>query len=149
MKNYKRYIPIILLILHCGLIFFFSSQNAESSTAVSQGILRKLLGFVPVVRSLDQAAFLEAEHFIRKTAHFTLYMLLGVYAYLSAETVVSKHKVLVTLLFCLAYAASDELHQLFSSGRSGQISDVLLDFCGSFVGMSVTAFITKRLKKGV
>ena len=149
MRNLKRYIPLVLLVLHCGLIFFFSSQNAESSTAVSQGILRKLLGFMPVVRSLDQATFLEVEHFIRKTAHFVLYMILGVYAYLSAETVISKRKILVTLLFCLAYASSDELHQLFSNGRSGQISDVLLDFCGSFVGMSATVIITKRLKKGV
>ena len=34
-----------------------------------------------------------------------------------------------------AYAATDEFHQLFVPGRSGQISDVILDSAGAALGV--------------
>ena len=36
---------------------------------------------------------------------------------------------------CFLYACTDELHQLFSSGRSGQFDDVLLDSIGALLGI--------------
>lgn len=147
MKSFKRYIPVVLLILHCGLIFFFSSQNAESSSGMSKGLLRMILELTPVVKNFSEPMFLATEHIVRKTAHFVLYLILGIYAYLSAESVDLKRKLLPALLFCLVYAASDEFHQLFTAGRSGQISDVCLDFCGSSVGVGITTLIKKKLKK--
>jgi len=147
MKKVKRFVPIILLILHCGLIFFFSSQNAESSSGMSKGLLRMILELTPVVKNFSEPMFLATEHIVRKTAHFVLYLILGIYAYLSAESVDLKRKLFPALLFCLLYAATDEFHQLFSAGRSGQISDVLLDFCGSAAGVGITVFVKKKLKK--
>ena len=34
------------------------------------------------------------------------------------------------------YAASDEIHQLFVPGRSGQLSDVILDSAGALAGVA-------------
>ena len=39
-----------------------------------------------------------------------------------------------SLWTCALYAVSDEIHQLFVSGRSCQLTDVLLDSAGAFVG---------------
>ena len=41
---------------------------------------------------------------------------------------------MISLLICLIYAFSDEIHQLFVLGRSGEFRDVLIDFCGSILG---------------
>lgn len=77
------------------------------------------------------------QHLARKSAHFLLYMVLGI---LSAAAL-SRHIGKTFLLFVLAeavsilYACSDELHQHFSAGRSPQITDVLLDAAGALFGV--------------
>ena len=147
MKNFKRYIPIILLILHCCLIFFFSAQDAKSSASLSKGIVRTVIEATPGVKKLEKSQIDKVEHITRKIAHFVLFLMLGIYAYLSAESLGTRNKLMVALLFCLAYAASDELHQLFSNGRAGRISDVVLDFCGSLTGVTVTFLLRKKLEK--
>jgi VanZ family protein len=37
--------------------------------------------------------------------------------------------------FCLTYAASDEIHQLFIRERSGQLLDVAIDTVGILIGL--------------
>jgi len=43
-----------------------------------------------------------------------------------------KYFILTTLLIVIAYAITDELHQLFVLGRHTAISDVLIDSIGIF-----------------
>ena len=47
-----------------------------------------------------------------------------------------------------AYAATDELHQLLVPGRSGQLSDVILDSAGALAGLlvlgAVRFFVRRR-----
>lgn len=49
------------------------------------------------------------------------------------------------LLFALAatavYAATDEVHQLFVPGRSGQLQDVLIDTAGGALGLGLLALV--------
>ena len=49
--------------------------------------------------------------------------------------VINTKLVLLSLLICFLYACSDEIHQLFIVGRSGNAYDVLIDTIGSFFGM--------------
>lgn len=44
-------------------------------------------------------------------------------------------------LIAALYAASDEIHQLFVPGRSGQLSDVILDSAGALAGVAVFTVI--------
>ncbi len=46
-------------------------------------------------------------------------------------------KIFQALLICLLTAISDEIHQLFIVGRSGEVRDVLIDLAGSAVGVAV------------
>lgn len=48
-----------------------------------------------------------------------------------------------------AYAATDEFHQLFVPGRSGQLKDVLIDTAGGALGLVLLALILylKRRRK--
>lgn len=75
------------------------------------------------------------DHAVRKTAHFAEYAILG-FLLTGAASLGNGWKSFLQPGFTGAlYAASDEFHQLFVPGRSGQISDVLLDSAGVCFGV--------------
>ena len=54
---------------------------------------------------------------------------------------------LIPAAFCLLYAASDELRQLFAD-RGARVGDVILDFCGAVFGIAflhLTVWLTARI----
>ena len=69
-----------------------------------------------------------------------------------SDTKLSNVKLSDAKLFLLAlcssflYACTDELHQLFVSGRSGQFTDVLIDTLGALFGCLLLLMI-RRLRK--
>ena len=81
-------------------------------------------------------------------AHFTIYATLGLSVFSMFKMLIEKIKpvytVIISTLFCLLYAISDEIHQTFVPGRSGQISDVILDTSGALLGI-ITAFLIIKL----
>jgi len=46
----------------------------------------------------------------------------------------------------MSYSISDEIHQLFVPGRSGQVTDVILDSCSSFIGMMLIKRVSRKYK---
>lgn len=44
---------------------------------------------------------------------------------------------LYSLLTVMLYASTDEFHQIFVEGRSGKVTDVLIDTCGAALGIFV------------
>ena len=90
---------------------------------------------------------------IRKSGHFLEYAALGaaVYQLLQAIDRVPRGvwpRRLAAWGLAVAYAATDELHQLFVSGRSGQPTDVLIDACGALAGIAVAVLLTRVRQKG-
>ena len=77
----------------------------------------------------------------RKAAHYFVYFVL---AFLIMNTLfimgVKRHTLIITGIICIFYAMSDEYHQTFVSGRTGQISDVLLDSSAALI----SAFLYHR-----
>src|ERR1700738_3783131 len=47
-----------------------------------------------------------------------------------------KRAALISIAICVAYAGSDEYHQTFVHGRSGEVSDVVIDGAGAALAMS-------------
>lgn len=145
----KRIILYILLIFWMGLIFFLSNEPAIESADTSNEIVMKV---VSVVENVVDYEFSEDEvnnYFsfpIRKMAHLTLYLVLGVIIYNLLNTYNIKNKLLLSFMFCLLYALSDEIHQLFVIGRSGEIRDVLIDSCGSFLGIFLSSKILQNTR---
>ncbi|MDA1186152.1 MAG: VanZ family protein [Acidobacteria bacterium] len=43
----------------------------------------------------------------------------------------------VAIVIAVAYAASDEVHQMFVPGRTADVLDLLADACGAIVGTAV------------
>lgn len=133
-----------------SLIFFFSSQTADESSKASRGILDKVVSVLTVVDSdASKAELEEGLHIlIRKAAHFTIYLLLGISAMNSACMFLKKSlrtQVFVSILFCALYAVSDEIHQYFVPGRAMMAVDVLIDTVGAAVGCGIFVFIGNKL----
>ena len=84
---------------------------------------------------------------VRKMAHFSVYTCLGILLFLFMNTyeINNRKKVLISIGLAFIYACSDEIHQLFVGGRSGEFRDVLIDSCGAGFGIFVV-WITLKLK---
>ena len=134
----KRAIFAILIIIVCAIIFSFSSQNSEKSSSTSGGIVSKIVNFI--VKDGDkvkkESITNTVTFWVRKMAHFSIYTLLGIFLMNEANTfnATNKKRLIVCLIFGILYAASDEFHQRFVSGRSAEIRDVLIDSSGVLFG---------------
>lgn len=139
--NIKRAILIILLILTFFQIFRFSNQNGEKSSGISRKITTAVTKNVKKIQELDknkQEEVLEKiEKVIRKLAHFSIYMVVGILMMLLMNTYKIKQfdKIAISLITGIVYASSDEIHQLFIPGRSAMITDVMIDTLGVSVGI--------------
>ncbi len=153
--NIKRAILIILLILTFFQIFRFSNQNGEKSSGISRKITTAVTKNVKKIQELDknkQEEVLEKiEKVIRKLAHFSIYMVVGILMMLLMNTYKIKQfdKISISLITGIVYASSDEIHQLFIPGRSAMITDVLIDTLGVSVGILLMFLGTeqKNIKK--
>ena len=150
MKN--KIILYTLIIFWMGLIFYFSHQPSVQSDGVSDGVMSKIINTVELVINYE---FSESEIDniyeygigpLRKCAHLSIYFILGILFYcLIKEYKLNNKKVFIlSLLFCIIYACSDEIHQLFIFGRSGEVRDVFIDSFGSLLGIFVVSKILKR-----
>ena len=125
MKKIKYFIPSILFMI---IIFWFSHQTGTESSGLSTYIVNWLENHLHII---------VPELIIRKMAHMGEYALLTftfIYGFSKNKFILQK-----VLLFSLSatflYACSDEFHQLFIVGRSGQLADVMIDTTGGIIAI--------------
>ena len=143
---------IIVFMLTAGMVtfaFVHSSMPADLSGEESESVmdfLQYILNFFGFNAELT-------DHIVRKAAHFTEYtaigMLLVCCAYSFSRT--KPYRYYSQILFAgLATAVCDETIQLNVPGRSGQITDVLLDFSGVITGaviMLIFYSVYRKIRK--
>ena len=134
-----------------GIIFIFSMDNGVESSEKSSDIIVWLTETV-LQRDLTEQemnTYIEKYSYpIRKTAHFTIYFILGLLFIILLEEYheIQRKEIIYTIIFVLMYAVSDEIHQLFINERSGQITDVLLDTSGG-IASSISYFYLQKIRK--
>ncbi len=124
MNLIKRYWRIIFPIFFMILIWHFSSQVAADSDSVS-------LRWASILGLPNGAT--------RKLAHMALFAGLAfsfTYFIKNLHTLEfpGKKAVIYPIIFCFAYGAIDEVHQIFTPGRSSEITDILIDTVGGIFG---------------
>lgn len=140
----RKVIYSILMILWMGIIFSFSAKNGEQSTKESNQvgtIVGKLLvpHYTEWTSSRQTTFALKIDHIIRKSAHAIEYAVLGLLiagAYIDNRMKL-RRQILFPWSIGFLYAITDEMHQLYVPGRSGQVSDVLLDSAGVLLGVMI------------
>ena len=149
-KNTVTKKSIILTVITVGLLIFIfghSAMPAETSAQESgevTGFLQRIAGFLGIELML-------ADNLIRKAAHFCEYC---AYGFMVSATYCSYRKRLIlnlpiAFLTFVFTALVDESIQFFSPGRSAQVSDVWLDFCGAVTGLlffAFCAYISRKIK---
>ena len=81
----KKIIKLILIILWMGVIFSFSSDDADKSTIKSDGVIIKITETALNKKLSDKEKKEYTTKYIvpvRKSAHFTLYFILGILVFL-------------------------------------------------------------------
>ena len=143
LKRNKHLLPVLLVM---AVIFIHSAMPADLSrqeSSILVELLRKWL-------------HLESEHltfFVRKSAHFLEYTVLGITLWNYARSrrhhpaaCMWKH-LLYAWTAGVLYAVSDEVHQHFVPGRSCEIRDILIDAAGVAAGILCMKVI-QRCKGG-
>ena len=156
--KYKDKVLIILAIIWMGVIFMFSAQVSDESKSSSNKVTSAVVNTVISIKKENiseekRQKIIEDKTFIvRKSAHFTEYFILGLILilYLQTKEKLATKYIILAIIFCVLYATSDEIHQLFVDGRSCKIMDILIDTCGSslaILGFTSIYKLTTNLKK--
>ena len=141
-ENLCKIISIILLLLWCSLIFYFSNQVG----AISEESSSRVLLFLDNIFKTNLTNSLLATIIIRKCAHMFLYFILYLICLYVGNSYNIKKKILFCFVFCLIYSLSDEIHQLFIYERSFGIIDILIDMIGSSIAyLFIKLFKHKKL----
>lgn len=122
-----------------------SHQSASISSGQSGVFVEQLRHIAP---SVDQQLL---TFLVRKGAHIFAYFVLGILTFNALWRVdLSKFKfnypVGLSIIVCALYAVSDEFHQLFVSGRSGEIRDIVIDSCAATFGVFMLRFSVRILQ---
>lgn len=144
----KKGITALLVLTWMFLIGSFSAQTGTESGGLSTQVAEKVVDLEEQVTGQEytpkeREQKVQAMQFpLRKLAHMSEYAALalllvwhlGCYQRLSQQ---GKLTVRLLLAWGIAvfYASTDELHQRFVSGRSGQLTDVCIDAAGAFAGL--------------
>lgn len=135
----KVYVVVswLLVVICMGIIFSLSAQTGEESTELSHSFVLALL---------EKLGIAVNEAFLRNCAHclefmgFSVLMFNGVYATSEVKTTP-----VIAFFGTVAYAVTDEIHQIFVPERAFQLSDILVDSTGAMIGVTASLIILKIL----
>ena len=145
----KKALALLATLGIMAAIFYFSSQPGTMSGSVSESVAQSIRDtgaeyMVP--------GWFSSNHItnIRKWAHVYIYLALGGSM---ACTVCSFRpgwrrwqQASASVLLCLGYAVTDEIHQYFVPGRAMLASDVLVDALGFSAGILVTLLLLRAVR---
>lgn len=140
-ENQKAQLRLLLrLVLIATLCFIWSNSmvGKEGSASLSRTVTAWLNGIgIPVT-----------EHFVRKSAHFCEFGLLGCELMLLfwLRSGVRFQNLCNAAFAALLSAVTDETIQIFS-GRGSQVQDVVLDFSGALTGILLVSLIISLIEK--
>lgn len=123
-------VRVTMLVGWMAAIFVFSAQPGQASDVPSDAIAGYVQGMGTSMPA-DLVTF-----FIRKSAHAFAFLGLGVLTFLVLRltTLSLRGVATASLAFVIVFAISDETHQLFVPGRSGELRDVFIDVTSGAVG---------------
>ncbi len=150
-------IPILITVLWLGFIYGNSLKSGEESGTQS-GQVHQIVNEVAQNVGIQKPI---SEHFVRKSAHFIEFAVLGLLicadlwafrvASFSKKLYISAPLLLCSVPICALLASVDEFLQRFSDSRGPSLKDVLLDTSGSatatviFISVFIlTYFIYKK-----
>ena len=135
----KKIISFIVSILWMIVIFSFSSADANKSTGTNDKVITTMIEIKDKITNNEtpnnekEIIVKNSSFYIRKIAHITEYLILG-FLMFNLLKQYSVTNIYYAIGLSILYSCTDEFHQLFISGRSGSIRDILIDSIGILIG---------------
>ena len=167
-RSCKVLISLAVSIAIMVIIFRFSAQGSSESMSLSDRVAFLIAsisidGFA-YMNPAEQLSWIEAFSWpVRKAAHATEYACLAISLVVftwEAHCLMRERKhqaievsrqlridALIGFEIAVLYSCTDEIHQLFVDGRSGQASDVIVDAIGAAIGATICALVIYVHKK--
>lgn len=149
----QRIVAAIPMLIMMILIFLFSAKTAVESDGTSLPIAETILKlYQGIFGNLGEEAYIAAHRvsnvLVRKAAHMTEFGVLAVCTsyYLFICGLRGRRGMMYSIFLSVAYAITDEIHQLFVPGRSGRVTDVLIDTIGCLLGALFFSFLQHVIK---
>lgn len=118
-------------------IFFMSSRNGSDSADMSKGLMTSLR--IPL--------FGFNHDIFRKLAHFAEFAALGFCLGGAFHFTFANVGIFYSMIPCVLYAISDEIHQYFVPERACRLFDVFVDSTGSLTGILVFLLMLRIISK--
>ncbi len=143
LKKNKRLYNSILVVIWMIVIFCFSAQTGVKSTKTSNVVTSMVVNVTTnvskqeITREEAKKKVEDSTFLIRKLAHFTEYLILGILIIRLLRTYgkLNVRMIVTAIVICFLYAASDEIHQIFVLGRTAKVLDTLIDTSGASIGI--------------
>lgn len=135
----------VLTALCMAAIFYFSHQTGDESARVSVEVYSGIFAL------LGQLVERIGHNGVRTLAHFAEYCTLGFLMSTSLMFTCSKQRPWLAWGAAVAYAVTDEIHQIFVPGRAFQLSDMAVDAAGALLGIGIfclLAWLVQKIRQG-
>lgn len=147
----------IIVIIWATVIFIMSSMNTNESNGKSKTIINEVVEkSVETTNGLGitdkhpskykmQQVIEKWNYPLRKVAHASEYFVFTILilVVLKNSGVSGVKMYVIASIICFIYSCTDEYHQTFVNGRTGQFSDVLIDTLGGFISCIIYNIIIK------
>ena len=167
----KKKIIIVIMVIICIFWFGFIANNTsqigeisnDKSISIVESILNKSEQFISnkIVDSelINEEQFLgynkqivirKLNALIRKLAHAFEFLILAIllYTIFTLFKLINREVIIYSLFIVLLYAVIDEFRQLYILGRFSNVKDVIIDFIGGVIGITIS-YITAKLSKNI
>ena len=147
MKIFWKILLVLLILVWMGFIYFLSSVPGQESNIKSKAMIQKA-----IEKEVGKKEVTEEEHQkqvqklvnkinapLRKVVHAVVYIILAILIGVACKVYGSKKWMYISFPIVLSflYACTDEIHQRYVVGRSGKVSDVVIDTCGAIIGLVI------------
>ena len=141
----KKYY-IIFIFIWMILIYSFSNKNTTDSNKSSMYLIYNVSKTVLNISNKLNITNVDSDAYsrklavklnkpVRKLAHFFIYLILSIIVIFVLKLYKINNAYLLSFMICFIYSISDEVHQLFVSGRTSSIIDVIIDSMGCIIGI--------------
>lgn len=139
-SSIRRWLPLLIWMVVISL-FSTDTFSGENTGSIIEPIIRLLLG-----KHFNQHIFGLIHNLIRKSAHVTEYLILGILLYYTTNPGLRRWRrktALIVISLSIVYASLDEFHQTFTTTRTGSQIDVMIDSIGALIGIGFIWYYNK------
>lgn len=132
----------VITLLWGGIIFYLSSQNGVQTAETSSRVAEKLAEFIyqnPTIEELN-----ELHMILRKLAHISLFLGLGLLIYITGRLSLGIKNVIVPMAAIIMCGFFDEWHKQFIAGRHFDKEEVVLNICCGIIGIVIGKVCMRR-----